>query len=144
MFIGTTNKDAYLRDETGGRRYWPVVCGEIDLDGLARDRDQLFAEAFNLYRAGVPWWPDATFEREHIAPEQAGRYELDVWADPAGRHLQTAKRTTIPEIAVNALGLEISRLGIPEQKRIAAILLRLGWKPRRNKHERWWEKPIEH
>ena len=84
---------------------------------------------------------DKDFEAEHIAPQQSARYELDAWADAAMRHLQTVARTTIPEIAANALGLDIRHLGIPEQKRIAAILTRLEWIPRRNKHERWWEKP---
>jgi predicted P-loop ATPase len=141
-FVGTTNREMYLRDETGGRRFWPVKCGEIDIDRLIEDRDQLFAEAVNLYQAGVPWWPDRAFEAEHIENEQAARYELDAWCDPVLRHLQTAARTTINEIAVTALGLDIARLGPAEQKRIAAILRRLGWIPQRNKHERWWEKPV--
>ena len=141
VFIGTTNKEIYLRDETGGRRFWPVKCGTIDIERLAEDRDQLFAEAVKLYESQQPWWPDKDFEAEHIAPQQSARYELDAWSDAAMRYLQTVARTTIPEIAANALGLDIRHLGIPEQKRIAAILTRLGWIPRRNKHERWWEKP---
>jgi predicted P-loop ATPase len=42
----------------------------IDTDALARDRDQLFAEAVQLYRQRAKWWPDQAFEDEHIQPQQ--------------------------------------------------------------------------
>ena len=62
LFVGTTNDSEYLRDETGARRFWPVLCGVLDPDGLARDRDMLFAEAVERFNKGEKWWPDAEFE----------------------------------------------------------------------------------
>ena len=128
IFIGTTNKTAYLRDETGGRRFWPIKVGRIDTDALIRDRDQLFAEAVKLYRSGFRWWPDDEFERQHIQPQQEARYEADAWEETIsdwllGRELGVL----VGEIARGALKIETGRIGRADQNRITAILERNGW-----------------
>jgi predicted P-loop ATPase len=143
VFIGTTNKDAYLRDETGGRRFWPVKCGKIDLEALEQDRDQLFAQAVLCYCNGLAWWPKKDFEREHIKPEQDARYEGDAWEQPIGEYLVGVTKITITNVAVNALGFKNDRLGTADQRRIAAILTTLGWRragKRGNAGERFWDK----
>lgn len=129
VFIGTTNKSAYLRDETGGRRFWPVKVGKIDTDALERDRDQLFAEAVVAYRAGAHWWPDGAFEREHIAPQQEERFEADAWEDVISSFLMSRTVTTVKEVGTSeeCLNIERGRLGTADQRRIAAALERLGW-----------------
>src|SRR5215468_9938423 len=103
LFVGTTNKDTYLRDEIGGRRFWPIKAGRIDVDALASDRDQLFAEAVAAFESGEPWWPDKNFERAHIMPEQEARYEGDAWEENIRDHLALNPRVTIGQVAKNAL-----------------------------------------
>jgi predicted P-loop ATPase len=159
VFIGTTNKGLYLRDETGNRRFWPIKVGSINLDLLRQDRDQLFAEAVFRFNSGEPWWPDAEFERRTIAPEQEARFEADAWEGPIQQYLERLdpKRTTVLKVALGALAYEddrpvlipgeaspargtpINRLGKADQLRIAACLTHLGWVPKRTESERWWE-----
>jgi predicted P-loop ATPase len=139
LFIGTTNKTAYLRDETGGRRFWPVRVGKINIDRLEADRDQLFAEAVCRYLQGEQWWPDHDFERHYIAPEQAARYEVDAWEDVIANFLATREKTTVLEVARDALSITTDRLGTADQRRIVAALRRLEWHDKRDGHGRWWE-----
>jgi predicted P-loop ATPase len=139
VFIGTTNRDAYLKDETGGRRFWPIKAGKINIDALARDRDQLFAEAMHCYDSGVPWWPDKDFERQHIAPEQAARYEADVWQDNIAEYLKTKTKVTIGQVAREALLIETPRIGRAEQNRISAAMEQLGWRRERPVGQKDWQ-----
>ncbi|MBI0432987.1 virulence-associated E family protein [Roseomonas sp. KE0001] len=128
VFIGTTNKTAYLRDETGGRRFWPVkVAPVLDVAGLGRDRDQLFAEAYALYRQGTQWWPTRDFEAEHIRSEQEQRYEADAWEQAIAEWLAGKQRVTVLHVARGALCIETAKIGTADQRRIAAALERLGW-----------------
>lgn len=49
VMVGTTNEgddgNGYLTSDTGNRRFWPVAIKGADLKAIARDRDQLWAEA---------------------------------------------------------------------------------------------------
>jgi predicted P-loop ATPase len=109
---------------------------------LARDRDQLFAEAVVQFHAGEHWWPDKDFERDRIMPEQAMRYEADAWEETIGTFLETHTKVTISQVARDALGIETPRIGTAEQRRIAAALEQLRWKRLKKDWEgkRWWVK----
>jgi predicted P-loop ATPase len=133
VFIGTHNQSTYLHDETGGRRYWPVRVTSIDIAGLRRERDQLFAEAVNAYRKGEQWWPDGDWEAQHIKPQQAERYEGDAWEDAIRPYLRSKfttnqnPRITISEVATAALDLPVGKIGTRDQRRIGACLTQCGW-----------------
>ncbi len=52
VFIATTNKVDYLRDETGHRRYWPIDVRKPC--SLTFDRDKLWGAAYALAMSGYP------------------------------------------------------------------------------------------
>lgn len=138
VFVGTTNRSTYFRDETGGRRFCPVHTRSIDRDALAHDRDQLSAEAVHLYDNDQRWWPEAGFEAAHIKPEQEARFEADAWEQSVAEYLATRQRVTVSQVAREGLYIDLPRIGTADQRRIAAILQRRGWKLRRSNGVCWY------
>lgn len=135
IFAGTVNGHEYLRDPTGARRFWPVSCSKIDLDGLRAVRDQLWAEAVALYRLGEHWWPETDEEKAAVAEPQEERTETDPWTGPVAGWLATrvpGVGVTSDEILTQALGLDKQHWNRSAQTRLGSIVTRLGWSKRRD------------
>lgn len=131
VFIGTTNAETYLRDETGNRRFWPVRCGTIDVEAIKRDRDQLWAEAHEMYQGGAEWWPDAELSRLCKA-EASGRVQEDAWQSPISEYLSRVMLTASPHVSIgdvlrDVAKLEMGRWTQADQNRVARCLTVAGW-----------------
>lgn len=128
VLIGTVNPEGgYLKDATGGRRFWPVKCSKINIGWIKQRRDQLWAEAVVAYRSGERWWFDN--DERHIAQaEQEERYESDPWSDRVLNHVRWQPETSVSEIMGAALELPSSQQTQQAQNRIAKILVADGWK----------------
>jgi predicted P-loop ATPase len=145
VFVGTTNKDQWLPDETGGRRFWPIQCGRIELEALSRDRDQLWAEAVVRYQAGGKWWLDKPELVKEAEQEQVKRYEGGVWDEMIARWIEDpGERTdqhgnpvapfnsdknsvTVPDILNHCIGKRADQWTQMDKNTVARCLRVLGW-----------------
>jgi predicted P-loop ATPase len=150
VFFATINPEdhGYLTDETGNRRYWPVAVKKIDLEGIVRHRDQLWAEAIERYRAGEHWWLEAS--EEPLAREaQSLREEPDAWAEPLGNKLQEHgwPETLTVDKALSLLGIPHERKDKRAQMRAAKALRSLGYTkdqdrdPDTGRPRKMWRRP---
>ena len=119
VFVGSTNAETYIKDETGGRRFWPVECGTIDADAVARDKDQFWAEAVRLYDDSTKWWLTDTGDIAAARTEQEGRRVPDEW-EPAIKDFVEPKDTvTVGEILSEVFYIERAKWAQPEQNRVS-------------------------
>ena len=145
VFAGSVNLDAYLRDETGARRFWPVKCGRIEVDAIVRDRNQLWAEAVHLFRQGRSWWLDSAELTEAAEQEQADRYEGDPWDEvirpwlenpkpgydgdghEVGPFTATGQDISISDVLYHAIGKRKEHWTQPDKNRVGRCLRAAGW-----------------
>lgn len=133
IFIGTTNggeQAGYLNDHTGNRRFWPVRTGEIDLEALERDRDQLWAEAALLEQFGEELTIDPSLYAD--AAEQQDRRRVrdpwdDVFANVRGERGNGVERIGTAELLLEQLSMKPGQMTSAIYARLAVVMNRLGW-----------------
>jgi predicted P-loop ATPase len=127
VFAGTVNLGTYLRDATGNRRFWPVQCGSIKIGELTKDRDQLWAEAVERFRAGDTWWLDKPAVVELAAEEQEQRYESGPWDETIQRFIHAKADVSIDEILESCIFKPKAQWTQADRNTIARALRSQGW-----------------
>lgn len=141
VLAATTNNRKYLRDKTGNRRFWPVpVAHVINVAWIAKYRDQLFAEALQLVRAGERHWPDEETEVRLFVPMQQERMVVDAVEEELLRVLtrspaasgigsEVNELTTHVSVAqlIQALGVDVGKANAGLQSQIRGWLEQEGW-----------------
>ena len=146
IFIGTTNEENYLIDDTGNRRFLPVRVGGINIEALKRDRDQLWAEAAEAETRGERTY--LTRELTKLAEAAQRERELtDEWEEPIAeyltRPLQDMRVTGIQVAFESDLRRDQGTFSIADQRRVAKCLKKLGWARAEKSNGKWYWRPVE-
>jgi putative DNA primase/helicase len=129
VFAGSTNEHVYLVDHSGGRRFWPLrvaVTKPIDREALARDVDQIWAEAAMLHQVHEPWWPTEDM-RATLSEQQEARYMPDEWEAKASEWCDGRDECTVADVLGGPLGIEPGKWSQQDQNRVSRALIRLGF-----------------
>ena len=126
VFAGSTNKDDWQRDPTGGRRFWPVKVGIVDIEALKADRDQLWAEAVARYRKGQRWWLKGGIEEVARQEVSARTASDDPWTADVLNYVEPMSEIAIVQILMH-LGFDPTSRTRKDSNRVADILKEAGW-----------------
>jgi len=140
VFSATVNHATYLRDETGARRFWPIKTGWIRHKELIRDRDQLWAEAVYMYKAGEQWWTENPDEIALIEAQQAARYDGDPWDGQIRAWIGPKLDVSVVEILHGCFNRLYENMTTADSMRVGKSLVHLGWEryQKRVGSEREW------
>jgi predicted P-loop ATPase len=127
VFAGSVNLSTYLRDETGGRRFWPVACTGIRIDELRRDRDQLWAEAVTRFRGGAVWWLDSAALNKQASEEQAARFESGPWDESIAHWIADRESASADEILEGCIRKDKAHWTQADKNAVARCLNALRW-----------------
>jgi len=130
VLIGTTNRNQFLVDSTGNRRFVPLEVGanfQIPWKELSTQRDSLWSAAVKAYRDGVGY----EFNSGEIAAIAEYIQEFgdpDPWVDKIASYVSIREEVTATEILTNALELDPRNQARREGRRVADVLQSMGWR----------------
>jgi putative DNA primase/helicase len=166
VFAATSNSSTWNRDETGGRRWWPLTCGKVWAEEIKMARDQLWAEARDRFFADETWHIDDPAVAKEAEQEQQAREPEYVWQQKVSGYLKdrlkVAKRcddveaerktyswwVTLEEV-MHEVGIETAKMNDRKaQMDVVQCIKRGGWERYRTRRltdgtQPWRYRPLD-
>lgn len=128
VIVGTTNRHSYLKDATGGRRFWPVRVDRFDIRGIIQAREQLWAEAAAREAGGESirldrsLWDLAGLQQERRRVEHPWEDTLSAKFPPDVKH-----RVTREELW-DVIGIPVAQRDERQAEQLAVVMQQLGFR----------------
>ena len=140
LFIGTTNKEQFLADDTGNRRWLPVRVGQVSVDKVRAVAAQCWAEAAVRFQSGGVLWKAAQTLALDVQDEFAFHDEWEIpvlnWIEkPLFDDQKCSYSIRVHDALVGAIGLDPRNIKRAEEMRMGAVLRKLGYERKKIRHE---------
>lgn len=146
IFIGTHNpsgNNEYLKDDTGNRRFWPVVATKIDIEKAKELRDQLWAEAVVKYKDEILYLNNqesiGILKELHREREPYDFFDRKIEEFINGKNIVNSE-----EIIRSVFGRNIEAINPREliaiKTKVGICLKNNGWKKGENEKRGWYFK----
>ena len=129
VLVCSTNKSLYFQDDENAR-FFPIRCGSIDVPGLERDREQLWAEAIVAYQKGELWYiPQSDPIWRELRTSQRERKEEDGLMGPVEDYLAMLPAGTTPrsQAILDSLQIKPEDRTVVLSHRLQRVMHDLGW-----------------
>ena len=130
VMIGTTNRNQFLVDSTGNRRFVPLeIAGgfTIPWKQLKDERDCLWASAIRAYHEGISYeFTSGEIAAMHEYIQEFG--DPDPWAEKITDYCASREEVSCAEVLTKALELDPRSQSRRESRRVSDVLQTLGWR----------------
>ncbi len=134
LFVGTSNRDDFLTDPTGDRRYWILRTNKkINSAFVSDNRDAIWAAAVSLYKSGAEWWLSDV--EQEASNHNNRRYQSDsAWMPSIAAFCEYRDKVSVTEILYHIEPQKAKHTN-SMQKEVLNCLIRLGYSKNNQRHK---------
>jgi len=141
VIVGSTNRDDFLNDSTGSRRFWVVPINQkINIRKLVDNRAAIWGAAVQCYLNKEQWFlnQQEEIERQDLNKEYQ---KEEPWFEAIASYCECRDRVTTSEILSKLLGIDLGKQDKFSQMRVTEVLRAIGWHKKPSNGIKFWISP---